>query len=81
MKTLAEMLEPHLAEKTTKKKQNYDIPNLQPIQSFSMAHYTEKGGLLHHQMPAPNLLGKHRPTGEQISGMLYSHSYPWDKPA
>jgi hypothetical protein len=47
-----------------------------------MPHYTEiTGGLLCCQMQSPNLLGKHRPTGEQISGMQNSHSYPWDKPA
>jgi hypothetical protein len=28
-----------------------------------------------------NLHGRHRPTDEQISGMWYSHSHPWDKPA
>jgi hypothetical protein len=30
-------------------------------------------------MPPPNLLGRCRPTGELISSMWYSHSYPWDK--
>jgi hypothetical protein len=50
--------------------------------SFSMPHYTEKtGGLPHHQMLAPNLLGKCRLTGEQISNMQYIQSYPWDKSA
>jgi hypothetical protein len=70
------MLEPHLAEKkTTKKKQNSDTLNPQSIQSFPKPRYTEKtGGLPHLQTPAPNLLGKCRPTGEQISGMWYSHS-------
>jgi hypothetical protein len=76
------MLEPHLAEKNTKKKQNSNTLNPQPIQNFSMPHYTEKtGGLPYHQMPAPNLLGKHRPTGEQISSTWYSHSHFCDKPA
>jgi hypothetical protein len=28
---------------------------------------------------APNLLGRHGPTAEQINGTWYSHSYPWDK--
>jgi hypothetical protein len=32
-------------------------------------------------MLASNLFGRHRPAGEQISGMWYSHNYPWDKPA
>jgi hypothetical protein len=32
-------------------------------------------------MLAPNLLSRCRPTGEQVSGMSYLHSYPWDKPA
>jgi hypothetical protein len=77
-------LEPHLSEKkiNTKKKQSSNTLNPQTIQTFCMPHYTEKtGGLSHHQTPAPNLLGRHRPTGEQISSMWYSHSYPWDKPA
>jgi hypothetical protein len=30
---------------------------------------------------APNLLGRHGPTGEQISSTQYSHSHLWDKPA
>jgi hypothetical protein len=66
-----------LAEKkTTKKKQNSDTPNPQPTQSFSMPHYNKKpGGLPHHQMLAPNLLGRHRPTGEQISSTWYSYSH------
>jgi hypothetical protein len=29
----------------------------------------------------PNLLGRCRPTVEQISGTWYSHSHSWDKPA
>jgi hypothetical protein len=69
-----------LAEKNTKKKKNPDIPNPQSIQRLSTPHHTEKpGGLLHCQMPASNLLGRHRPTGEQISSTWYSHSHPWDK--
>jgi hypothetical protein len=76
------MLETQLAGKITKKKQNSNTPNPQPAHSFSMPHYKEKpGGLLHCQTLAPNLLGKCRPTGEQISGMWYPHSHPWDKPA
>jgi hypothetical protein len=71
-----------LAEKTTKKTQNSNTLNPQPVQSFSMPHYTEKtGGLLCHQMLDPNLLERHRPTGKQISSMWYSYSYPWDKSA
>jgi hypothetical protein len=30
---------------------------------------------------SPNLLGRCRPTGEQISGTWYSHSYSWEKSA
>jgi hypothetical protein len=30
---------------------------------------------------AANLLGRHRPPGEQISGTWYHHSHPWDKAA
>jgi hypothetical protein len=26
------------------------------------------------------MLGRHRPTGEQISSKWYYHSNPWDKP-
>jgi hypothetical protein len=75
------MLEPHLAEKTTKNKQNSDTPNSQPAQSFSIPRYTEKpGGLLHCQKLTPNLLERHRPTGEQISNTRYSYSHPWNKP-
>jgi hypothetical protein len=70
------MLEPHLAgKKKHKKNQNLNTLNPQPLQSFPMRGYTEKtGGLLCCQTPAPNLLGRHRP-----SIMLYSHSHPWDK--
>jgi hypothetical protein len=51
-------------------------------QSFSMPHYTEKqGGILCRQTPTPNLLGRCKPIGEQISSMRYSYSHPWDKPA
>jgi hypothetical protein len=72
-----------LAEKkNTKKKQNFNTLNPQPTQSFSMPYYTEKPGvILHRQVPVPNLLGRCRPTGEQISCTGYSHSHPWDKPA
>jgi hypothetical protein len=67
-------------KKITKKKQNSNTLNPQHIQSFSTPHYTEKtGGLPRHQMLAPNLLGRYRPTGEQISSTWYSHSHPWDK--
>jgi hypothetical protein len=53
MKNFAEM------QKITKKKQNSDTLNPQPIQSFSTPHYIEKPGeLLHCQTPAPNLLGR-----------------------
>jgi hypothetical protein len=47
-------------KKNTKKNQNFNALNHQPVQSFVMPRYTEKtGGFLCHQMPAPNLLGKH----------------------
>jgi predicted kinase len=47
-------------KKSTKKHQNFNTLNSHPVKNFSMPHYTEKtGGLLHHQMPAPNLLGRH----------------------
>jgi hypothetical protein len=76
------MLEPHLAEKNTKKKQTCNTLNLQPTQSFSTPRYTEKpGGLPHYQTPAPNLLGRHKPTGKKISGTRYSHSHLWNKSA
>jgi hypothetical protein len=79
---LAETLETHLAGKTTNKKQNSNTLNPQHAHTFSMPRYTEKpGGLLHHQMLAPNLHGRSRPTGEQISGIQYPHSHTWDKPA
>jgi hypothetical protein len=69
-------------KKTTKKKQISETSHPQPAQSFSTPHYTENPGELPcHQTLAPNLLGKPRPTGEQISGMWYSHSHPWNKPA
>jgi hypothetical protein len=43
-------------------------PEPQPLKGFSMQCYTEEtGGLQHYQMPAPNLVGRCRPTGEQIS--------------
>jgi hypothetical protein len=55
-------------KKNTQKNQNFDNLNSQPVQSFSVPHYTEKtGGLLHCQMLTPNLLGKCKPTDEQIS--------------
>jgi hypothetical protein len=41
----------------------------------------ENGMAAAPQMPAPNLLWRHKTTGEKISGTWYSHSYPWDKPA
>jgi hypothetical protein len=69
-------------KKATKKNQNSDTLNPQPVQSFSTPHYAEKtGGLLCCQRLAPNLLGRCRTTGEQISSMRYSHNHPWDKPA
>jgi hypothetical protein len=36
------MLEPHLAEIKHQEESNFDTLNPQPIQSFSMPHYTEK---------------------------------------
>jgi hypothetical protein len=76
------MLESTWQKKTNKKKQNSNNPNPQPIQSFYMPRYTEKTrGFPCCQMPVPNMLERCRSTGEQISGMQYSHGYPWDKPA
>jgi hypothetical protein len=55
-------------KKSTKRNQGFDTLNPQPVQSFSMPCYMEKtGGLLCHQMPAPNLLGRH-PADKQVSG-------------
>jgi hypothetical protein len=54
----------------------------QPTHSFPMPLDTEKsGGLLHLQAPAPNLLGRCRPPGEQINSKWYPHNHPWDKAA
>jgi hypothetical protein len=56
-------------KKNKKKKPNSETLNPQPVQSFSMPHYTEKtGGLPHHQMLAPNLLRKLRQTGLDAEG-------------
>jgi hypothetical protein len=64
------LLEPNLAKKTKKKKQNSETLNLQPIKSFSMPCYTEKtGGFLHCQMPAPNLPRRCRQTGLDAKGV------------
>jgi hypothetical protein len=57
-----------LGKKKKKKKQNSETLNPQPVKSFSKPHYTEKiGGIQHCQTLALNLLGRCRPTGEQIS--------------
>jgi hypothetical protein len=54
-------------KKSTKKNQNFNTLNLQPVQSFSTSHYIEKtGGLQHHQMLDPYLLWRHL-TGQQVS--------------
>jgi hypothetical protein len=76
------MLETHPAGKTPRGGKPPTPPKPQPTHNFPMPQYTEKpGDLPHRQTPATNLLGRRRPTGEQISGMQYSHSHPWDKPA
>jgi hypothetical protein len=76
------MLELYLAEKHHKEDSNSDTLNPQSAQSFSTLCYIEKtGGLLCHQTLAPDLLERSRLRGEQISGMQYSQSYLWDKPA
>jgi hypothetical protein len=69
IKQNAFLLELHLAKKKKKKKkQNSETLNPQPVKSFSKPHYTEKiGGIQHCQTLALNLLGRCRPTGEQIS--------------
>jgi hypothetical protein len=60
------MLETHLAEKNDQEKTKLNTLNSQPVKSFSTARYTEKtGGLPHRQTPAPNLLGRCRPTGDE----------------
>jgi hypothetical protein len=64
-------------KKNHQEEQNSETQIPQLVQSFSMPHYIEKtGGLPCSQMPAPNLLGRCRPTGEQISGMWYSTATP-----
>jgi hypothetical protein len=70
-------------KKTTKNKQNSEIPNPQPLQGFSTPCYIEKtGGLPCCQTPpAPNVLGRCGPTGERISTTWYSHSHPLERPA
>jgi hypothetical protein len=71
------MLEPHLAEKNTKRKQNSDTLKPHHAQRFYTQCYTEKTGEPPCcQLLAANLLGRCRPTGEQTSSMQYSHSYP-----
>jgi hypothetical protein len=53
-------------------------PHPQPTHSSPTSRDMEKqGGLLCHQAPAPNLLG--RPTVEQISGTWFFYSYPREK--
>jgi hypothetical protein len=57
-------------KKTTKKNQNSNTLNPQPVKSFSTPCYSEKtGGLPHHQTPAPNLLGRH-PADQQVSNQV-----------
>jgi hypothetical protein len=79
-------MEPHLEEKkkNTKKNKNYDTLKPQPIQSFSMQHYTVKtGGLPHHQTLTPNLLGRHL-ADQQVSNkyhVVFPPAIPGDKPA
>jgi hypothetical protein len=76
------MLEPHMAEKKHQEESKLHTLNPQPIQSFSTPHYSEKTERLPcHQMPAPNMLERRRPTGEQIIIAQYSQSHPWEKPA
>jgi hypothetical protein len=61
------LLELHLAKKKEKEVTKLQNPELPATKSFSMPPYTEKtGGLQHHKTLAPNLLGRRRPTGEQI---------------
>jgi hypothetical protein len=51
-------------KKATKKNQNSNTLNPQPVQSYSTPCYTEKTRELpHRQMPAPNLHGRCRPRG------------------
>jgi hypothetical protein len=69
------MLETHLAGRTTKKSQNSNTSELPACTQLPHA-------MIYRGTRRPSaLLGRYRPTGEQISGMQYSHSHPWDKPA
>jgi hypothetical protein len=68
------MLKTHLGGKTTKKRQNSDT---QPAYSFPTPKDTEKpAGLLLCQAPAPDLLGRCRPSGEQKSSTQYPTTTP-----
>jgi hypothetical protein len=61
------MLEPHLAEIKHQEESKLQHPEPQACKNFLMPYYTEKtGGLLCHQMLAPNLLGRH-PADQQVS--------------
>jgi hypothetical protein len=73
------MLEPHLAGR--KHQEESKLQNPEPPAHTKLLHTTLKtGGLPHHQMLTPNLIGD---PDEQVSksSNQYSHSYPWDKSA
>jgi hypothetical protein len=64
------LLEPHLAEKKTKKETKLRNSEPPACTKFSMPRYTEKtGGLLHCQTPTPNLLRRCRQTGPDAEGV------------
>jgi hypothetical protein len=77
---LVEMLEPHLAECSTKENQNFDTLNLSPVESFSTPSYNKKTGELLQLLPspplppAPNMPGKH--SAGQTDECHASHSIP-----
>jgi hypothetical protein len=83
LKNLAEMLQPHLTEIKHQEKSNlWHLEPPSPLKT-SQHHITmrEQEGCCLRQTPTPNLLGRCKPIGEQISSMRYSYSHPWDKPA
>jgi hypothetical protein len=70
------MLEPQLAEK--QHQEEAKLPHPEPPAHTKLLHTTlhkKTVGFSHCQAPALNLLGIHKPTGEQKSGKWYSHRY------
>jgi hypothetical protein len=60
----------YIKEKTIQSKWTNEVNKNLPKEQVQ-----KPGGLPHHQAVSPNLLGRCRPTGEQISGVK-SHSHP-----